>query len=91
MTGCRSCLFSVLEPATEADAWHHGGRFIRTCAFGKRATARPLACASWANKPGEGLPAAAFTRAVAAERQLDSNGVRRWSESQSKYLCSGHD
>lgn len=51
---CRTCLFSGLEPATEADAWGgQGGRFIRACALGRRPAAQPRGCASWARDPGE--------------------------------------
>lgn len=67
---CRTCLFSGLEPATEADAWRQGGRFIRTCGLGKRPAAVRTDCASWTRDPGEeAITPAALAHAVRCARE----------------------
>ncbi len=67
---CRSCLFSGLKPATEADAWRQGGRYIRTCALDKNPAAVRGNCASWTRDPGdEAVTPAALAHAVRRARE----------------------
>lgn len=67
---CRSCLFSGLEPASEADAYGRGGRFIRTCALEKHPAAVRAGCPSWVRDPGEGeVTPAALAHAVRRARE----------------------
>ncbi len=69
MPNCRTCLYAGLEPATEADGWAKGGRFVRTCALGRRPAAQPKGCASWVRDPGEDLDARAFMASVRSARE----------------------
>lgn len=69
-SSCRSCLFSGLAPATEADAHGRGGRFIRTCALGKHPAAVRTGCVSWVRDPGEeAVTPAALAHAVRRARE----------------------
>ena len=70
MSSCHTCLFSGLEPATEREAWAPGGRFIRTCALGKRPAAVRTGCPSWVRDPGEeAITPAALAHAVRRARE----------------------
>lgn len=64
MPSCATCIFIGLEPATEADGYRQGGRFVRVCALSRARKPSNQGCASWLRDPGTELPQGAFLTAV---------------------------
>ena len=63
MASCTTCIFFGLEPATEADAYRQGGRFVRVCILSHAQRPSKAGCASWTRDPGTELPQGAFRAA----------------------------